>query len=238
MPTSIKRYAINAVLLFAFSARLHAMEFTPEYPFNVQHETVSDVQQIGRVAGGIISGPLVAQVLFILPAEFLVGLYNDYKGRSFITLQQSILLDNFRFGARVGSVIGGLLGQVWYCQAKTSLYNLIGNQTFLDIIKADNAIHARAWLSFYNKAHTNSPIPIFGKTAYPACFAQHATIKNNNGHTALMLAAQYGSVNVAQVLLDAGADANAQDAQGKTALDYAIAKEHKPIIELLTHSMA
>ncbi len=57
--------------------------------------------------------------------------------------------------------------------------------------------------------------------------------QNNKGETALMMAANYGYLNIVDKLLEKSADPNLQDTAGFTALMYATIKRHRGIIELL-----
>jgi uncharacterized protein len=58
------------------------------------------------------------------------------------------------------------------------------------------------------------------------------------GRTILMLAAQYGYMEVVQFLLDQGADANLTDHQGETALMKAYRAGHLQVAEMLTNRAA
>ncbi len=53
-----------------------------------------------------------------------------------------------------------------------------------------------------------------------------------------MDAAGHGHINTVQALLDAGADVNAKQKYGGTALKYAIAQGHTEIVELLKQAGA
>ncbi len=57
--------------------------------------------------------------------------------------------------------------------------------------------------------------------------------QNNRGETALMMAANYGYLNIVDKLLEKGADPNLKDTMDFTALIYATIKRHRGIIELL-----
>ncbi len=61
---------------------------------------------------------------------------------------------------------------------------------------------------------------------------------DENGHTALHIAARNDNKDIAQMLIQAGANVNAkdnyEDTKGRTALDMARKAENKPMIELLT----
>jgi ankyrin repeat protein len=48
-----------------------------------------------------------------------------------------------------------------------------------------------------------------------------------------MLAAGSGNEEIVALLLEKGADRNARDNEGKTAVDYALAGEYNTIVELL-----
>jgi len=237
MISQTKKLLLFAVLGFTANVSLQAMEFTDEYPFNVKHENVSDVHQVGRVMGGYVAGGILGNLMVTIPAGTLMVFYNACYKKTIEDFSHEQLSFLTALGVIYGFVgkIGATLGQIWYCNAKSSLYELVGDKTFLDIIKSDNGIHAKAWLSFYNKARTDSGLPIYGTTAFPAYFAKHATIKNNRGQTALMLAAQHDSINVAKELLAAGADVKATDNEGKTALDYA--QKNSAMIDVLNNAL-
>jgi ankyrin repeat protein len=55
---------------------------------------------------------------------------------------------------------------------------------------------------------------------------------------ALMIASQYGYIEVAKSLIDVGADVNAQDKEGWTALEYASKGGHTEIVKLLIEAGA
>jgi ankyrin repeat protein len=56
---------------------------------------------------------------------------------------------------------------------------------------------------------------------------------NNDGETALMLAASNGIINNVRALIMAGADVNARDKQGKTALMLAGEANEAAVVRLL-----
>jgi len=58
------------------------------------------------------------------------------------------------------------------------------------------------------------------------------------GKTALMLAAERGSLSTVNLLLDHGAKTNVKGKGKYTALDYAIQNNHREIADLLTHQGA
>ena len=58
--------------------------------------------------------------------------------------------------------------------------------------------------------------------------------RGEKGQTALMLAAERGSINNIIQLIKAGADKNLKDDEGKTAKDYAAANYRKDAVELLS----
>jgi len=60
----------------------------------------------------------------------------------------------------------------------------------------------------------------------------------DEGKTALIGAAYFGSLEIVQMLLKAGADVNIKDNEGKTALDYAIIAKNQEIIQLLQEAGA
>jgi len=57
--------------------------------------------------------------------------------------------------------------------------------------------------------------------------------KTNNYVTTLMSAAFMGDIDTVKVMLDRGADVNAQDRIGWTAMRYAEWKHHAEIVQLL-----
>ena len=63
-----------------------------------------------------------------------------------------------------------------------------------------------------------------------------ATMTTGGGATALHLAARYGHADAARRLLDAGADPDAADDAGDTALDVAVRHEHSDLVALLRPS--
>lgn len=66
-------------------------------------------------------------------------------------------------------------------------------------------------------------------------YQYHAAINtlNSNHATALVFAATFGQLKIADYLLEKGADRNLRDNRGKSALDYAINQEYQPMIDLL-----
>lgn len=61
---------------------------------------------------------------------------------------------------------------------------------------------------------------------------------DNNGHTALHIAASKGNEQCVKLLLDYGADPNARDYEGKVPLWEALCEKHDPVVELLVESGA
>jgi ankyrin repeat protein len=59
---------------------------------------------------------------------------------------------------------------------------------------------------------------------------------NNIGETALIIAARRGFEGYVKTLLASGADTNAQDNKGKTALDYAEEEDRTEMIQALTNA--
>lgn len=57
--------------------------------------------------------------------------------------------------------------------------------------------------------------------------------ESRNGATPLMVAAFEGHEDVVRILLEAGADVNAKDAEGNTALSLATTRGHQDVIKLL-----
>ncbi|KAL6614834.1 hypothetical protein ACP70R_037104 [Stipagrostis hirtigluma subsp. patula] len=61
---------------------------------------------------------------------------------------------------------------------------------------------------------------------------------DNNGHTALHLAASSGNEQCVRLLLDYGADPNARDSEGKVPLWEAMCEKHDAVVQLLVESGA
>ncbi len=59
---------------------------------------------------------------------------------------------------------------------------------------------------------------------------------NNNGETALLQAAKWGEEEIVKLLLAAKIDI--QDNEGYTAVDYADARKHKEVVDLLLNAGA
>ncbi|MFP6581836.1 MAG: ankyrin repeat domain-containing protein [Candidatus Hydrogenedentota bacterium] len=64
------------------------------------------------------------------------------------------------------------------------------------------------------------------------------TTTSTHGWTLLHMAAGGGNMRLVKILLERGAQVNAQNVHGKTALHYAASKGHIPIIHLLLHHNA
>jgi len=215
-------------LLLTSTLCLHGMELTDEYPFNVKHSKVNTLNQVVRVVGGYYIGKFGGIAIGMLVTAIPMGCYNLIHRKNsyerYYNSSSSYGLDQERFivgGACLGCLSGiayGLYSQISYINRRTNLYEFVADQNFLDIIKANNQMHARAWLA--------------------SCYKDHATIKDNTGKTALMHAAIHGAHGVAKELLSAGAIADEQDNQGRTALDYAKEHNHTLMIELLVESIA
>jgi ankyrin repeat protein len=62
--------------------------------------------------------------------------------------------------------------------------------------------------------------------------------QTNNGWTPLMIAAQSGQANTVKVLLDAGANMNLKNNEGKTALTVAFKQEGNRVVPLLESAAA
>jgi ankyrin repeat protein len=63
-------------------------------------------------------------------------------------------------------------------------------------------------------------------------------LHNRRGLSVLQIAASKGLLLVVEALLDAGAEIDAQDPAGDTALHYAMAAEHQGVIDLLVQRHA
>ncbi|XP_062206354.1 potassium channel AKT1-like isoform X2 [Phragmites australis] len=61
---------------------------------------------------------------------------------------------------------------------------------------------------------------------------------DNNGHTALHIAASKGNEQCIRLLLDYGADPNARDSEGKVPLWEALCEKHDAVVQLLVESGA
>ncbi|MCX6381637.1 MAG: ankyrin repeat domain-containing protein [Armatimonadetes bacterium] len=59
--------------------------------------------------------------------------------------------------------------------------------------------------------------------------------RGNNGETPLIAASEFGMESTVQVLIDCGADVNARDDYGKTALTRAKQSGHLAIVRILSH---
>ena len=57
------------------------------------------------------------------------------------------------------------------------------------------------------------------------------SIQDKDGETALMVAAGKGRIDAVKALIEAGADVNAKNSEGKTALDVAKSDEVKAILQ-------
>jgi len=62
-------------------------------------------------------------------------------------------------------------------------------------------------------------------------------MRNNDGQSALMIAAEIGNDEVVKELLSDGADPMATDIEGRTAVDIATKSEHKSVVALLKEAM-
>lgn len=236
----MKPYAFTMLLTLVTSASLHSMELTPDFPFNIKHKAPSGFNKLMRLGGGYYGGYMLGAAMGAAGSASLMIInhsiqeYRTHNKQTISSEELGFIVGATYISAVVGC-IGTVIGQIQYWRAADSLNQLAEDKTFLDIIQIDDGICARAWLGFYNKAST-SKNP-YKRIAYPSYCAQHATIKNNRGQTALMLAAQYGSINVAKELLEAGAQIDAHDPDGNTALDYALQTNNLQMIALLSSTI-
>lgn len=103
-------------------------------------------------------------------------------------------------------------------------------RTLLRRIGAPNTLLGRWAFRFPRPTH-----PI----RFPSARTASCTRQNENGETALHVAADAGRLEVVQFLLERGADANAQEPdQGQTPLTYAIMAEHADVAEALVRGGA
>lgn len=72
------------------------------------------------------------------------------------------------------------------------------------------------------------------KVGYLIQLGANIDAKDNNGLTALMIAAREGKNKIADLLMYKGADISLKDKDGKTALDYAKLNNQEEIIKLIT----
>lgn len=126
----------------------------------------------------------------------------------------------------------------------------VAETAFDDVIEKDDVEDFRRLVEAY-AAHPLGPVVlpealrtavIYGRTAMVKLLLERVGHPNPvrgtpRGHTPLMQAAQDGNVEYVRMLLDAGADVNAADDDGKTALDMAegwrSSEEHRAVVELL-----
>src|SRR6202043_1558083 len=76
-----------------------------------------------------------------------------------------------------------------------------------------------------------------GLAAAQGLLAAHAAVDgayNPQKYTPLMRAANFGHAEVAAALITAGADVNARDVDGHTALDFAAHRDNADVVALLT----
>ncbi|MEW6298901.1 MAG: ankyrin repeat domain-containing protein [Thermodesulfobacteriota bacterium] len=77
--------------------------------------------------------------------------------------------------------------------------------------------------------------------AVRALLDQHVDVNTKNevfGHTALIVAARQGYADTVRLLIERGADVNAQDKYGTTALQWAEKNGHKDVVRLLKEAGA
>jgi len=211
-----KNYIFSALLTLTTALSLQAIELNHKDPFNIYKflgvETPKDPFNV--VTLPVKDGEYVTTVAFSSFLGYIMGeLVGEISGD----------LLNLHGHSRTFGLCK-LLGISYQYFSSSKLLNhrnelarLCGNETFLNMIETDNAFLINAWLKFYT---------------------DYALLKNNEGQTALMLAAQHGSINVAKELIAAGADLNARDNKGNTALDYALQSGNFEMIELLAPPVA
>ena len=78
--------------------------------------------------------------------------------------------------------------------------------------------------------HMNSDI---GIVQYLHQAGADVNIRDSDGNTAVMVAAQYGHGDIVQYLHEAGADINISDEYGRTPVMQAASRGHRDIVEYL-----
>ena len=94
-----------------------------------------------------------------------------------------------------------------------------------DVVRANKRRVARHTVDLCSRVAASSPAPLSRCCHLPACGAQ-------NGHTALLLAAEAGHTEVVQALLDAGADTEART-KVRFVLIYALARSSLELLPSL-----
>ena len=57
--------------------------------------------------------------------------------------------------------------------------------------------------------------------------------RNFQGATALTFAATFGQLEIAEILLNRGAELDVRDVRGKSPIDHAVIQENLPMVQLL-----
>ena len=196
-------------LFVVTSTNAVAMEFENDYPFNIKH-TFSWASCATVPVKALAAG--AASFTAVLGLEVGALHYHRAINKWIGSLSDAeVLSAPIVVGLSSASYVAYTRGATWLKSYK--LFNYLDNQSFLDIIQSNNENHARAWLQL--------------------CYKDHAIAVDLKGKTALIHAAHYGSEKVARILLDAGADVNAQDSQKKTALMYAVERNDQAMMSLL-----
>jgi len=90
------------------------------------------------------------------------------------------------------------------------------------LIEAEAAVNAMTYSVMYFKNIFGAPVP-----------GKEPGGPTEGGYTALMGASEYGYTEIVKLLIEEGADVNAQDYMGYTAFNFASKEGHTEIIKLL-----